>query len=66
MESIFIGKPYTATFSNGVLMPIWAKDEEDAKRQAEEYRSKYFSNLDDKRVKVKSHKLDVKIEIAGI
>lgn len=66
MESIFIGKPYTATFSNGVLICIWAKDEEDAKRQAEEYRSKYFSHLDDKRVKVKSRKLDVKVEIAGI
>lgn len=66
MESIFIGKPYTATFSNGVLICIWAKDEEDAKRQAEEYRSKYFSNLDDKRVKVKFCRLDVKIEIAGI
>lgn len=66
MESIFIGKPYTATFSNGVLLCIWAKDEEDAKRKAEEHRSKYFSHLDDKRVKVKSRRLDVKIKIAGI
>ena len=66
MEKHFIGKPYTATFSNGALICLWAKDEEDAKRQAEEYRSKYFSHLDDKRVKVKSRRLDIKIEVAGI